>query len=95
MRKVYADIAGHYSRPDVLQLYLNRRPLTRLVEPDPAGWPVAAAGSPETLPEPADGKEGAEKPDRSTVDRTPPGAQPAAAPEETEEAGSDEQHEPA
>jgi nitrilase len=30
--KTWSDITGHYSRPDVLQLYLNRRPLTRLVE---------------------------------------------------------------
>ena len=31
-RKLIADIAGHYSRPDVLQLQVNRRPLANLVE---------------------------------------------------------------
>ena len=34
-RKLTCDIAGHYSRPDVLQLHVNRRPLERLVESDP------------------------------------------------------------
>jgi predicted amidohydrolase len=94
--KISADIAGHYSRPDVLQLYLNRRPLLRVVEADPADWPVATAGSPATLPEPAGGqKERADNPDWSTAGRTPSGARPAAAPDKTEEAGSDEQHEQA
>jgi predicted amidohydrolase len=32
--KLTADIAGHYSRPDVLQLHINHRPLRRLVESD-------------------------------------------------------------
>jgi predicted amidohydrolase len=31
------DVGGHYSRPDILQLLVNRRPLTRLVEPDSGG----------------------------------------------------------
>jgi predicted amidohydrolase len=30
--KALCDTAGHYSRPDVLQLHVNRKPLTRLVE---------------------------------------------------------------
>ena len=30
--KAYIDVGGHYSRPDVLQLLINRRPLERLVE---------------------------------------------------------------
>jgi predicted amidohydrolase len=30
------DVGGHYSRPDILQLLVNRRPLERLVEPHPA-----------------------------------------------------------
>ncbi len=28
------DVAGHYSRPDVLRLLINRRPLERIVESD-------------------------------------------------------------
>ena len=34
-RKLDCDIAGHYSRPDVLQLHVSCRPLERLVERDP------------------------------------------------------------
>ena len=30
--KALCDTAGHYSRPDVLQLHINRKPLSRLVE---------------------------------------------------------------
>ena len=30
--KAYIDVGGHYSRPDVLQLLVNRRPLERVVE---------------------------------------------------------------
>jgi nitrilase len=30
--KLRADIAGHYSRPDVLQLHINQRPLANLVD---------------------------------------------------------------
>jgi predicted amidohydrolase len=32
--KAAIDVGGHYSRPDVLQLHINRRPLARLVESD-------------------------------------------------------------
>lgn len=30
--KSYIDVGGHYSRPDVLQLLINRRPLERVIE---------------------------------------------------------------
>jgi nitrilase len=30
--KADIDVGGHYSRPDILQLHINRRPLARLVE---------------------------------------------------------------
>ena len=30
--KAYIDVGGHYSRPDVLQLLINRHPLERVVE---------------------------------------------------------------
>jgi nitrilase len=30
--KAYIDVGGHYSRPDILQLLINRRPLKRVVE---------------------------------------------------------------
>jgi len=32
--KAYIDVGGHYSRPDVLQLHVNRRPLERVVVSD-------------------------------------------------------------
>jgi predicted amidohydrolase len=40
--KLLRDIAGHYSRPDVLQLHINRRPLAPLVEPDSVDRSAAA-----------------------------------------------------
>ena len=33
--KLSCDIAGHYARPDVLQLHVNHRPLVPVVETDP------------------------------------------------------------
>jgi hypothetical protein len=32
-----ADVGGHYSRPDVLRLLINRRQLSRVVESDIIG----------------------------------------------------------
>ena len=34
--KAYIDVGGHYSRPDVLQLLINRRPLERVIEMSPS-----------------------------------------------------------
>jgi nitrilase len=50
--KAEIDVGGHYSRPDILQLHVNRRPLERLVEFD-AG---AAAGD-DRIPSKDEGKE--------------------------------------
>ena len=33
-RKIWCDIGGHYSRPDVFQLTINRRPLEQVKELD-------------------------------------------------------------
>jgi predicted amidohydrolase len=33
--KAMCDVAGHYSRPDVLRLVVNRTPSRRLIEEDP------------------------------------------------------------
>ena len=41
--KLIADIAGHYSRPDVLQLHINQRPLANLVDPESLDQPVLTA----------------------------------------------------
>jgi predicted amidohydrolase len=41
--KADIDVGGHYSRPDILQLHINRRPLARLVESDSVDPTVAAA----------------------------------------------------
>ena len=42
--KAACDVAGHYSRPDIFQLRVNRSPHRRVVEMD----------SPETTDEPLD-----------------------------------------
>ncbi len=52
--KEFGDIGGHYSRPDVLQLHINRRSLQRLVESDAAGGSAAPAEFRPVGPEPAD-----------------------------------------
>ncbi|MEY2553614.1 MAG: nitrilase, partial [Ilumatobacteraceae bacterium] len=33
--KAMCDVAGHYSRPDLLRLVINRNPVKRLVEEEP------------------------------------------------------------
>jgi len=30
--KAAADVGGHYSRPDIFQLHVNRKPLERVVQ---------------------------------------------------------------
>jgi nitrilase len=37
--KAHIDVGGHYSRPDVLQLHVNRRPLERVVVSDASSTP--------------------------------------------------------
>ena len=39
--KADIDVGGHYSRPDVLQLHVNRRPLDRVVVSDAGASPIA------------------------------------------------------
>jgi hypothetical protein len=39
--KAEIDVGGHYSRPDVLQLHVNRRPLERVVVSDASATPDA------------------------------------------------------
>ncbi|MEY2444409.1 MAG: nitrilase, partial [Ilumatobacteraceae bacterium] len=34
--KAMCDVAGHYSRPDLLRLVINRNPVKRLVEEEPS-----------------------------------------------------------
>jgi predicted amidohydrolase len=48
--KAVLDIGGHYSRPDIFQLHVNRRPLPRITALDAAAAPQA---EPEAGPEPA------------------------------------------
>jgi hypothetical protein len=50
--KAYYDVGGHYSRPDVLQLQINRRPLQRVVDRtdlDSIQLPVVVAGANASL----------------------------------------------
>ena len=47
--KAYIDVGGHYSRPDVLQLLINRRPLERVVETNSMEKNIFAIGG-DTAP---------------------------------------------
>jgi nitrilase len=59
--KQIGDIGGHYSRPDVLQLHINRRHLRRFVETGPSDWSAAPeefqAVYPDTAGDQQDGGE--------------------------------------
>jgi predicted amidohydrolase len=49
--KAFIDVGGHYSRPDVLQLLINRRPLERVVEVSSIDQPLVSTGKDVILQE--------------------------------------------
>ncbi len=46
LSKAYCDTGGHYTRPDVFQLHINRKPTSRIVETN-----VPKEGEPDIQPE--------------------------------------------
>ena len=51
------DVGGHYSRPDILQLLINRRPLERVVDVSSIDQTDSAIGGNVARPDSSGGNE--------------------------------------